>query len=70
MFYSPAPEIEAYIKRTVRKYNLDEKVKFDSKVLETIWDEAVGKWMIKVDLNGSIIEDEADILVNGAGFLK
>jgi cation diffusion facilitator CzcD-associated flavoprotein CzcO len=70
MFYSPASEIEAYIKRTVKKYNLDKPVKFNSKVLETVWDEETGKWKIKVEVDGKIQEDEADILVNGAGFLK
>jgi cation diffusion facilitator CzcD-associated flavoprotein CzcO len=69
-FYCPAPEIRAYIKRTVEKYNLDERVKFDSKVLGTNWDEDAGKWKITVDINGTITEDEADILVNGSGFLK
>jgi len=69
-FYPPGPEIEAYIKRTAKKYNLDKHVSFNSRILETIWDDEVGKWKIKIDVNGSVKEDEADILVNGAGFLK
>ncbi len=69
-FYSPAPEIHAYIKRTVEKYNLAKHVQLNSKVLETIWDDEVGKWKIKVEVDGVVKEDEADILVNGTGFLK
>jgi cation diffusion facilitator CzcD-associated flavoprotein CzcO len=69
-FFAPAPEIYAYIKKTTQKYGLDERVSFNSKVLEAIWDEESGKWKIKVDVNGTVKEDEADILVNGAGFLK
>lgn len=45
-------------------------VQFKSKVLETIWDQDAGKWKIKVEINGEIKEDEADILLNGSGFLK
>lgn len=69
-FYSPAPEIFAYIKRTAAKYNLTKNVQLKSKVIETIWDDEVGKWKIKVEHNGDIWDDEADILVNGSGFLK
>lgn len=69
-FYSPAPEIQAYIKRTAAKYDLTKHVHLNSKVIETTWDDEVGKWKIKVEINGKIQEDEADILVNGSGFLK
>ncbi len=41
-----------------------------SKVLETVWDDEVGKWKIKINTNGVLQEDTADILVNGSGFLK
>ena len=58
------------MKRTVDKYNLDEKVQLRSKVLEAIWDEGLAKWKIKVESTNGIIEDEADILINGSGILK
>ncbi|PVH85245.1 FAD/NAD(P)-binding domain-containing protein [Cadophora sp. DSE1049] len=70
MFYSPAPEIHAYIKSTAEKYDLTKNVHFNSKVLETIWDQESGKWRIKVGKDGRVVEGEADILVNGAGFLN
>ncbi|KAH8804478.1 hypothetical protein F5884DRAFT_734835 [Xylogone sp. PMI_703] len=69
-FYSPGPEIHAYIKRTTAKYNLDKHVKFNSKILSTIWNDEKGKWDITVEINGAVQQDEADILVNGAGFLN
>ncbi|KAL2007466.1 hypothetical protein VTN00DRAFT_8904 [Thermoascus crustaceus] len=69
-FYAPGPEIRAYIQRTVRKWNLDDRVQFNSKVLEAIWDEDSGKWKLKIEQNGAIKEDEAEIFVNGAGFLN
>jgi len=69
-FYATGPEIQAYIKATSVKYNLEKHVQCNSKVLETVWDDQVGKWKIKVDINGTIYEDEADILINGSGFLN
>ncbi|KAF2139226.1 uncharacterized protein K452DRAFT_275341 [Aplosporella prunicola CBS 121167] len=69
-FYASGPEIQAYIKRTVRKWDLDERVQFNSKIVEAVWNEDAGKWRIKVDQAGTVKEDEADILINGAGFLN
>ncbi|OAP62890.1 hypothetical protein AYL99_02117 [Fonsecaea erecta] len=69
-FYPAQPEIHAYIKATVAKYNLDKYVSLKSKILETIWDDEAGRWKIKFDANGVVREDTADILVNGSGFLN
>lgn len=69
-FYAAGSEIWEYIKRTTVKYNLDERVRFNSKVTSTIWDDATGKWKISVERNGAIQEDEADILINGSGILN
>ncbi|TKA66995.1 hypothetical protein B0A49_04490 [Cryomyces minteri] len=69
-FYAQGPEIWEYIKRTTEKYHLDENVEFNSKVVVSMWDETSGKWKIQIDQNGKIINDEADILVNGSGILN
>ncbi|KAH7021896.1 hypothetical protein EDB80DRAFT_744547 [Ilyonectria destructans] len=68
--YASGQEIWEYIKRTTKKYNLDERVQFNSKVVSSIWDDQIGKWKVKVNQNGTIIKDEADVLVNGSGFLN
>ncbi|KAF9888834.1 hypothetical protein FE257_008203 [Aspergillus nanangensis] len=69
-FYSPGPEIEQYIQRTVKKWNLDKDIQFNSRVTQTIWDDETGKWRVQVDQDGVIKHDEADILVNASGFLN
>lgn len=69
-FYAKGSEIQAYIKRTAQKYGLDKDVKFNSKVIESVWDEKAKKWKIKIEQDGAIIEDEADVLINGSGVLK
>jgi cation diffusion facilitator CzcD-associated flavoprotein CzcO len=38
--------------------------------VETIWNSEAGKWDIKVERNGQIIADQADVLINGAGILN
>ena len=59
-----------YIKKTTVKYNLDRDVQFNTTVTESIWDEQMRKWKIKANNNGVVLNDEADVLVNGSGILK
>ncbi|PYI11461.1 putative flavo protein [Aspergillus sclerotiicarbonarius CBS 121057] len=68
-FYAPGSEIQEYIKNTVRKWNLDDRIEFNSCVVESRWDEAAGKWKVKINQNGIIKEDEAEILVSASGCL-
>jgi cation diffusion facilitator CzcD-associated flavoprotein CzcO len=69
-FYAKGSEIWEYIKRTTIKYNLDRDVHFDTTITSAIWDDATRKWKLRADNKGTIIEDDADILVNGSGILK
>ncbi|CAI7566118.1 unnamed protein product [Penicillium palitans] len=69
-FYAPGPEIEEYIQRTTRKWNLDKDIQFNTRVTKTVWDDEAGKWKVEVDQGGTIMHDEADILVNASGFLN
>lgn len=69
-FYAPGPEIEEYIQRTARKWNLYDNIELNSKVVEATWDEAAGKWKVKVEQNGVIKEDEAEVFVSASGPLR
>ncbi|KAH8586758.1 hypothetical protein B0O99DRAFT_528052, partial [Bisporella sp. PMI_857] len=69
-FYAPGPEIQNYLKRTVAKYGLQKHVQLRSRVMETVWDDNTGRWRIKVNIDGNIQEDMADILVDATGFLN
>lgn len=69
-FYASGAEIEAYIKTTTKKHGLDKDVKFDAKMLESVWDESSKKWKLKIDLRGSVLMEEADVLINACGILK
>lgn len=38
--------------------------------METIWDDHFGKWNIKIERNGEVIHDQADVLINASGPLN
>ncbi|KAL5320140.1 hypothetical protein ACEPPN_010941 [Leptodophora sp. 'Broadleaf-Isolate-01'] len=69
-FFATGPEIWRYIKRTSDKYDLARQVQFNSRLVESVWDQDKGKWRLKIDQSGTIIEDEADILINSSGILN
>jgi cation diffusion facilitator CzcD-associated flavoprotein CzcO len=52
------------------KWDLEQFVKYNSKVTDSLWDDDVGKWKVRIIHQGELIDDECDILVNASGFLK
>lgn len=69
-FYANSPEIWQYMKDTAKKWDLERHMLFNSKVIDSIWDERSGKWRLKIDHEGDVIQDECDVLVNATGFLQ
>ncbi|KAJ5428866.1 hypothetical protein N7445_010320 [Penicillium cf. griseofulvum] len=69
-FYVPGHEIQEYVIRATRKWNLDKDIQFNTRATETVWDDELGKWKVVLDQAGTIIQDEADILVNASGILN
>ncbi|KAM0120697.1 hypothetical protein ACP6JC_002709 [Aspergillus fumigatus] len=69
-FYVSGPEIQDYIVKTTDKYGLRDKITFNTKLLQVAWDEGDGKWKLTLEQGGSLIEDVADIVVDGSGILK
>ncbi|KAI1746718.1 hypothetical protein F4782DRAFT_523614 [Xylaria castorea] len=69
-FYSSGEEIQQYIERTVDKYGLREYVKLNSRMVESVWDAVNGKWKLKINQQGRIIEDECDIFISAIGWLN
>lgn len=70
-FYASGPEIEDYIKRTARKWNLDRDVKLNTKVIAAVWLEDQGEWKVTVeDVNsGAQREQYCNILISSQGVL-
>lgn len=64
------PEIQSYIKRTVKKWDLDRDVHLDTKVIGAHWQEDSGLWKVIVTHKGVTREEYAEVLISGQGFLK
>lgn len=69
-FYSTGPQIQEYITKTVKKWNLDRDIQFRTRVLGTYWQEEAGQWKVVVEHEGCQREEYADILVSAQGFLN
>lgn len=69
-FYCGGAEIGQHIKNTATKFGLRDNIHFGARVIEARWDEEKGKWRVKVDEGGKIIEDEAEVLINASGVLN
>jgi cation diffusion facilitator CzcD-associated flavoprotein CzcO len=45
-------------------------VVYDAKVTEAIWNEEEGRWLVKIEKNGAVMQDSCDVLINGSGVLN
>ena len=56
---------------TVNKHGLKEKIVFKTRLIKSIWNEERAKWSLELEQNGTtVIQDEADILINTSGILN
>lgn len=69
-FYATGAQIQDYLTKIKKQYNLDRDVKYNSKVTSCIWDGQAGKWHVEIEQDGKTIHDECDILINGSGVLN
>jgi len=69
-FFSTGQEIQEYFVRTVKKWKLDEYVRFNHRVNEARWVEEETRWRLRVQHEGREFEDHADILISAKGFLS
>lgn len=69
--YAPSSEIQQYLEATAKKYSVDRFVKLQHEIVECRYDEAEGKWHVKVKKpDGSVFEDTSDILISARGNLN
>lgn len=70
--YASGPEILQYFRDTAKNFDLEKYIKLQHEVVEAIWNEKDGLWMLKMRdrSTGAIVEDQCHFLVNGGGFLK
>lgn len=68
--YSSGADIEAYIRRTVKKWDLDRDIKLNTRVLVAQWRSDMGQWEVEVEHNGSKRIEHAHVLISGQGVLN
>jgi hypothetical protein len=69
-FYSPGKEILEYMHKTVREWDLDRHVQYNTKVTGCYWQEDISQWKIAVDHKGEARNEYADVLISARGFLS
>ena len=69
-FFSTGGEIQDYFVRTVKKWQLDKKVRFEHRVKDATWQEDEARWRLVIEHNGEEFVDHADILISARGFLS
>ncbi|KAK3055301.1 hypothetical protein LTR09_003854 [Extremus antarcticus] len=68
-FYASGAEIQEYILRTTRKWNLDRDVKLNHWIREARWLNDRGQWKLSLENDGRRWDEYADILLSGQGVL-
>ncbi|THX01770.1 FAD/NAD(P)-binding domain-containing protein [Aureobasidium pullulans] len=70
--YSPAPEIQAYLASTVKKYSVDRFIKLQHEIKSCNWDANTSKWKVKVKKldTDEEFEDTSDVLIMARGGLN
>ncbi len=66
-FYPVGPEFLAYLERVTDKYNLRERIAFNTFVEGAEWDEARAVWSVHATRNGETVRLEAQALVMAVG---
>jgi cation diffusion facilitator CzcD-associated flavoprotein CzcO len=69
-YYATSPLIHEYMKKTSKKYKVDQYMKFSHEVKSAVWNERASKWMLKIQHGDRIFEDKCDVFINAGGVLK
>jgi len=62
--YAAQPEIERYANHVADRFNLREKIQFETKVVSAIFDESSGRWTVTTD-RGDVISAQYCIMATG-----
>ncbi|KAN0105870.1 FAD/NAD(P)-binding domain containing protein [Hyaloscypha variabilis] len=69
-FYSYADEIQDYMLRTAKKWNVDEFTRFNTEVVAATWLEEEAMWEVELSHDGKISKEKCNVLVNGSGVVN
>ncbi|KAJ9132078.1 putative Monooxygenase [Pleurostoma richardsiae] len=73
--FAEGPEILEYVKAVARKYRVDEKIRYSSKVIGATWDGEQGVWSIEVEISDaqgriSTQKTSAEVVISATGILN
>ncbi len=68
-FYSSGPEIQSYIKRTAKKWDLTRDVQLNTKVISAVWQGESGEWKVTVEKDGVRRDEYAEVFISAQGVL-
>ena len=69
-YFSPREEIQEYLENTASALDLYPHIQFDTNVVGASWDEASGRWHVRVECADRVEEIEAWTLVSAVGQLN
>ncbi|KAF2094438.1 FAD/NAD(P)-binding domain-containing protein [Rhizodiscina lignyota] len=69
-FYSVGSEILEYIQKTVKKWNLDKHVVYNTRVTGCYWQEDRSQWKLTIEHDGETREEYSDVVISARGFLS
>lgn len=68
-FYASGADILAYIKATVKKWNLDRDLYLNTRVVGARWLEDQGQWRVTVEHEGKQRDEYCHVLISAQGVL-
>ncbi|KAK0389844.1 hypothetical protein NLU13_3417 [Sarocladium strictum] len=69
--YAEAPEILAYLRSTVDKFNLGQYMQFSTMCTGAVWDDEASQWTLSLQKgDGSTTRETCDILISAVGRLN
>lgn len=68
-FYASGADILDYIKRTVKKWNLDRDLQLNTRVVGARWQEDLGQWKVTVQHEGKQRDEYCHVLISSQGVL-
>lgn len=68
-FYASGPDILAYIKATVKKWNLDRDLQLNTRVTSAVWQEDLGQYKVILEHAGVRRTEYCHVLISAQGVL-
>lgn len=68
-FYASGADILAYMKKTVKKWNLDRDLHLNTRVVGAYWQEDLGQWKVTLEKAGVQRDEYCHVLISAQGVL-